>query len=322
LTGDVQSLEISQSGSAATQEEAAPAKHCKTKDNTMTRTLNRSLKLALLALAITVSSVSVMGAGKVLYVTHEPGKWHKYTPQLKTFKEQIATKAGWDITIMTGDYDGLIEQLKKPDFAKGYDAIVYNYCLAASEDLDACANVMKQTRNGGVPAMLIHCSMHSWWGTYKTGEKGALGEKYKGKALANPDLVAKWKKDNGDKRFPAYGDFTGVASVRHGKKLPIVLHKVGNHPATKDLKEGYATPNTELYNNQYVSKKVVPIIEGVQEGEERAIVMWTCPQGKSQVMGLSLGHGAVEDGPDEWETPEFQNLVINGVNYLIEHPKP
>ena len=288
----------------------------------MTRTLNRLLTLSILSLALAVSSVSVLGAGKILYVTHEPGQWHKYTPQLKVFKEQIAKKAGWDITIMTGDYDSLIEQLKKRNFAKGYDAIVYNYCLAKSTDLDAAANVMRQTRNGGVPAMLIHCSMHSWWDTYKTGEKGALGEKYKGKALATPEIAKKWKAENGDKRFPAYGDFTGVASVRHGKKLPITLHKVGDHPATKDLKEGYKTPNTELYNNEYVLKRVVPIIMGSQEGEKDAIVMWTCPQGKSQVMGLSLGHGAVGDGPDEWETPEFQNLVINGVNYLIDNPKP
>jgi|TARA_B110000495_G_C22985560_1_gene579803 hypothetical protein len=288
----------------------------------MTRTLNRLLTLSILSLALAVSSVSVLGVGKVLYVTHEPGQWHKYTPQLKAFKEQIAKKAGWDITIMTGDYDSLIEQLKKRNFAKGYDAIVYNYCLAKSNDLDAAANVMRQTRNGGVPAMLIHCSMHSWWDTYKTGEKGALGEKYKGKALATPELAKEWKAKNPDKRFPAYGDFTGVASVRHGKKLPITLHKVGDHPATKDLKDGYKTPNTELYNNEYVLKRVVPIIKGSQEGEKDAIVMWTCPQGKSQVMGLSIGHGAVGDGPDEWDTPEFQNLVINGVNYLIDNPKP
>ncbi len=299
-----------------------PRIRCAMKDKIMIRTLNRSLKLAILALALTVSSASLMAAGKVLYVTHEPGNWHKYTPQLKIFKEQIAKKASWDVTVITGDYDGVIEQLKKRNFAKGYDAIVYNYCFANSEDLDACANIMRQTRNGGVPAMLIHCSMHSWWGTYKSGEKGALGEDYKGKALATPELAAKWKEDHPKGRFPAYGDFTGVASVRHGKKLPIILHKVGDHPATKDLKEGYATPNTELYNNEYVLRKVVPIIKGSQEGEKDAIVMWTCPQGKSQVMGLSLGHGAVGDGPDEWETPEFQGLVINGVNYLIEHPKP
>lgn len=286
----------------------------------MTR-FHLSILQASLALFLTLSSASVMAAGKVLYVTHEPGQWHKYTPQLKTFKEQIAKKAGWDVSVITGDYDAVIEKLTKPNFAKGYDAIVYNYCFAKSQDLNAADNIMKQTRELGVPALLIHCSMHSWWSSYKTGKEGAIGGDYQGKALADPELVAKWRKEHGDKPFPAYGDFTGVASHRHGKKLPIILRKLGKHPATKGLKEGYATPKTELYNNAYVLDSVVPIIEGVQ-GKDKAIVMWTCPQGKSQVMGLTLGHGQVGDGPDEWQTPEFQSLVINGVNYLIKHPKP
>lgn len=286
----------------------------------MNRTLNRISSLALVGLALAVASSAALGAGKVLYVTHEPGQWHKYTPQLTIFKDEIATRAGWDLTVMTGSYDGLVEKLKDRNFGKGYDAIVYNFCLAHSEDLDAAFNVMRQTRVHGIPAMLIHCSMHSWWPSYKSGEEGALGEDYKGKAKADPKLVAKWKEANPKKRFPAWGDFTGVASINHGKKLPITLRKQGDHPATKDLKEGYTTPNTELYNNQYVLRRVVPILVGEQEGMKDAVVMWTCKQGKSQVMGLSLGHGAVGDGPDEWETPEFQSLVINGVNYLIENP--
>ncbi len=284
----------------------------------MVRILNR---VTTLTFTLCLFSLSASAAEKVLYVTHEPGRYHKYTPQLATFKNVIAKKAGWEVTVMTGDYDGVIAQLRKPNFAKGFDVIVYNYCFAGSEDLDACANVIKQTRELGVPALLIHCSMHSWWQSYKSGVKGAIGNGYQGEAKATPEMVGKWRKDHGSEPFPAYGDFTGVASHRHGPKLPIILHKVGKHPATKDLKEGYATPRTELYNNAYVLDGVVPIIEGVQ-GKAKAIVMWTCPQGKSRVMGLTLGHGAVGDGPDEWETPEFQGLVTNGVNYLIKHPKP
>jgi hypothetical protein len=283
--------------------------------------LNRMIKSALLALAVSVASISAMAAGKVLYVTLEPGKWHRYTPQLEIFQEEIAKKAGWDVSVITGSYDEVLDKLKKRNFAKGYDAIVYNYCFALSEDLEACANIMRQTRNGGVPAMLVHCSMHSWWGTYKTGEEGAIGGEYKGKAKATPELVAKWNASNEGKRFPAYGDFTGVASVRHGKKLPITVRKVGDHPATKNLKDGWVTPNTELYDNAYVLRRVKPLLMGEQEGEEDAIVMWTCKQGKSQVMGFSLGHGAVGDGPNEWKLPEFQTLMIDGVNYLIANPK-
>ncbi|MFT5123333.1 MAG: type 1 glutamine amidotransferase, partial [Verrucomicrobiales bacterium] len=41
------------------------------------------------------------------------------------------------------------------------------------------------------------------------------------------------------------------------------------------------------------------------------VVVWTCPQGKSQVMGLSTGHDV-----SDWNAEPFQHLVIDGVNFL------
>jgi hypothetical protein len=253
-------------------------------------------------------------AKKVLYVTHEPGRWHAYSPQLRALKE-IAAEAKWDLKVITGDHDGQIGMLRTPEYAKGYDAIIYNFCFAKSTDTDAAANLMMQTRELGVPAMLIHCAMHSWWPTYKTGKPGALGESYKGKALADAKVVKAWRAKHGDKPFPVWGDFTGIASHRHGPKTPITVNKLVDHPATKSLETGWVTPGTELYNNAYQVDGVKPLLEGVQ-GKAKAIVMWTCPQGKSQVLGLSLGHGP------EWDLKEFRNLVIDGVEYLIANPTP
>lgn len=254
-------------------------------------------------------------AKKVLYFTHEPGKWHKYTPQLAMFN-QIAQKAGWDVTVMTGEHEAQIERLRTPDYGKDFDAIVYNFCFADATDLEAAANLMKQTREHGVPALLIHCSMHSWWPTYKTGKPGMLGPNYSGQAKAEQKLVEQWRVAHPDEPFPVWGDFTGIASERHGPKKPIALTKIKEHPATARFPSEYTTGDTELYNNVYALDDVVPLIKGVQ-GEDNYVVMWTCPQGVSQVMALSLGHDI-----NEWSTPEFQNLIVDGVNYLIAHPKP
>ena len=251
----------------------------------MKRTLLFTL-LAIVAFGTVPRPVMAKEKPKVIYFTHEPGRWHKYTAQKKVFS-QIATKAGWELTIMTGDHDGQIAKLRTPDFAKGYDAVVYNFCFAKSKDLEAQANLVAQTKNHGVPAMLIHCAMHSWWPTYRDGKPDALGPDYKGKAKADPKLVAEWRKKHGDKQFPAWGDFTGVA-----------------------------TGNTELYNNIYVLDKVVPQIEGIQ-GNSKAIVMWLCPQGKSKVLGLTVGHGV-----GDWATDQYRGLIADGVNYLIQDPKP
>ena len=92
--------------------------------------------------------------------------------------------------------------------------------------------------------------------------------------------------------------------------------RVGDHAATKSFPKEFTTGNTELYNNIYVLDGVVPLVEGVQ-GKSKAIVMWLCPQGKSQVMGLTVGHDM-----GDWATNEFRGLITDGVNYLIDHPKP
>lgn len=293
----------------------------------------KKLLLILLALSATVFAEKK----KVLYFTHEPGQWHKYTPQKEIFIK-LAEKAGWDLTVSTGEHDPQVIALRNPELTKGFDAVVYNYCFAKSQDLQAVANVIAQTRENGTPAMLIHCSMHSFWSTYKSGKAGAVGGDYKGKALADPKLVEAWNKMNTGKAFPAWGDFTGVASTKHGPKVPITITKCCEHDSTKSLsKDGYKTVNAELYNNFYVLDSVKPILKGEQTffskkvqkkvaaGKEltdaekksakkaEAIVMWEVTQGKGKVLGLTLGHGE-----GEWNQPEFQSLVIDGVNYLLK----
>ncbi|MCM8533949.1 MAG: ThuA domain-containing protein [Lentisphaeraceae bacterium] len=255
---------------------------------------------------------------KVLYFTHEPGRWHKYTPQISEFKD-IGKEAGWNVTISTGEHKEQLNKLKVKDYAKGFDAVVYNFCFASDHDLDACSNLMKQTKENGVPAMLVHCSLHSFWPTYKQGKKkGVLGESYKGKAKPKADLVKKWKESHPNEEFPAWGDFTGVASFRHGPHLPLTTSKIkADHPALKDMPETYTTTGkTELYNNVYVTDDVVPILKGKQtlkDGKvDEAIVMWEVPRGKSKVIGLTLGHSVTD-----WKDKEFRGLVINGLNYLM-----
>ena len=286
-------------------------------------------------LLLFVLSSFAMAQKKVLYFTHEPGRWHKYAPQKAIFI-QLAEKAGWDLTVSTGEHDPQIVALRNPELTKGYDAVIYNFCFAASKDLEAVSNVIAQTREKGVPAMVIHCAMHSFWGTFKNGHKGRPAT---GEAKPLPELVEKWNKENPGKDFPIWGDFTGVASTFHGPKTPIKVTKCCDHEATKSLSPGgYTTVNAELYNNFYVLDSVKPLLKGLQESypkaidrkikkgqkltdkekntpknKDEAIVMWQVPQGKSEVIGLSLGHGE-----EEWNQPEFQGLLIDSVNYLLK----
>ena len=294
-------------------------------------------KIILMALVAFICSASAAGK-KVLYVTHEPGKYHKYTPQKKIFID-VAEKAGWDLTVSTGDHEPQIVALRDPKLTEGYDAIVYNFCFASSKDLQALSNVVAQTREKGTPCMVVHCSMHSFWGTFKKGTP--VGTKHGSKAVADPKVIAEWEKTNPGKDFPIWGDFTGVASTGHGPRAPIEIEKCCEHSATKSIPAtGYTTaPVSELYNNFYVLDTVTPLLKGTQtqvdkkiakkvkSGKElnaaekkklanprksTATVMWVVPQGKSKVLGLTLGH---DEG--EWNQPEFQSLLTDGVNFLI-----
>ena len=266
-------------------------------------------------LAAVFAPTAAMAAGKkVLYFTHEPGRWHKYGPQMEFFKT-FAKEAGWDVTYSTGDHDGQVKKLHEKDFGKGYDAIVYNICFAGSKDLEACDNLIKQTRDNGVPAMLIHCGMHSWWATYKSGDVAAPSKNKEAKT--SQALLDEWKAAHGDAPYPVWGDCTGIGSTGHGPRQPVVLtHIAKDHPASKRLPEGFTTGNTELYNNVYISEGGVPLIRGKQ-GKADAVVMWTAPQGKSQVLGFTIGHDV-----GDWKTEPFKHLVIDSVNYLIANPKP
>lgn len=296
------------------------------------------MKIFFLCTLLALLFASCSSPKKVLYVTHEPGKYHKYTPQKEIFIK-VAQQEGWDLSISSGEHEPQIVELRDPKLLEGYDAIVYNFCFAKSQDLEAAANIIKQTRENGTPAMVIHCAMHSFWSTFKYGEKGALGNDYKGHALADPKLVAEWKLKHPNKPFPVWGDFTGIASTQHGPKSPIKITKCCDHPATKNLApQGYTTTNAELYNNFYVTENVLPLLNGIQtqypkliskkraagkelSAKEKAIkpktvsstLMWVVPQGKSQVLGLTIGHDLAE-----WQQKEFQVLLGDSVNFLLE----
>ena len=66
--------------------------------------MKRAISLGLLGFIVLATALRPAIAGKkVLYFTHEPGRWHKYTTQLQIFR-QIAKKAGWEL-VREGKYE-------------------------------------------------------------------------------------------------------------------------------------------------------------------------------------------------------------------------
>jgi hypothetical protein len=250
----------------------------------------------------------------VLYVTHEPGKWHKYTPQREIF-EEIAEVNKWNLEVMSGSQDEVVKKLATDkDFGKGADVIVYNFCLAHKSDPEVPHNIITQTQDKGVPALLIHCSLHSFWPTYKEGGRGVHPEGAHEKVKAKKELIAAWKEKHPGVAFPAWPNMTGIASTAHGTRQPIDAKPLeSSHPCFAGV-EGYTThQSAELYNN-FITAQESPqtkvLMEGLQ-GKAAAAILWEHPVGKSKSLSFTLGHGI-----GEWKQEPFQRILVNSVNYL------
>ena len=256
---------------------------------------------------------------KVLYVTHEPGRYHDYTHQKGVF-QKIAERQKWKVTVLSGSHDEVIAKLAStPDFADGYDVIVYNFCFAKCDNLEVPYNIITQTREKGIPAMLVHCSLHSFWPTFK--EKGGKAVHSPGaheKAHTTKALLKKWNKEHPDKPFPAWPTFSGIASTHHSKKFAIDVKKAdADHTIVKDVPEYTTTEKAELYYNfinANDSKSTHPILQGT-EGEGTHALLWEHPVGNTKVISFTLGHSS-----EEWGQQEFQSIIANTVNYLAELP--
>jgi hypothetical protein len=185
--------------------------------------------------------------------------------------------------------------------------------------------------------------MYSFWATYKGSlKKDCVSiQVSESGAMADIKVLKEWKKSHTNKTFPIGGDFTGITSATHGPKEPIQVSKCCDHEATKSLaSEGYKTADiSELYNNFYVLESVKPLPKGtriayrkeiakkhlqgkrlssnelaIPKQESEAVFMWQIPQGKSELIGLNLGHDI-----SEWQQEEFQSLINNSAQYLYNN---
>ena len=139
-----------------------------------------------------------------------------------SYVKVLSRYANVEITLVGKRESDTIETMKRDGFAHGYDVIVYNLCLADKDDLQMIDNAISQTRDLGVPALLMHCTMHSfqktsphqgWWNRWRLSR-----------------LERRWEADNGNAPFPYWGRFTGVDTLRHDWARSLEMRKAGLHP--------------------------------------------------------------------------------------------
>ena len=178
----------------------------------------------------------------------------------------------------------LLEFYKNEGWAKGYDVVVHNECFASVGDVDYIAGILKPHLDG-VPAVLIHCSMHC----YRTG----------------PTREDWWK-------------FCGVHSPGHGPKHPFEVKIVAPEHEVMMGMENWTTPKGELY---YIAKTypgVTPLAESKSNATgEMHMNIWVHEYGplKTRVFATTIG-----DHNETMLQAEYMELFTRGLLWAAGLP--
>lgn len=223
---------------------------------------------------------------KALLVTGEG--YHDYEAQKKIITEGVSERMDIEWTVQHDKNAGECKaNLSKEGWADGYDIVVYNICHANEADSKFIDSVAAVHGEKGIPAVVMHCTLHSFHWDVKVPE----GDH------------ATWVK------------LLGVRSRNHGPKAAITVTKVPgvDHPVTKDLPDGWKTPEGELYN----VLEVLPTATALAKGDngnvkEPQVCIWVNQYKKAKVFGTSIGHHN-----STMQTKEFLDLITNGIKWAV-----
>ena len=144
------------------------------------------------------------------------GCCHDYSGEAKVLMDTIGRvlPVDWTLALQGGrGTTGSMPVYASPDWAKGFDIVIHNECLADVDDPAYIRKITDAHRNG-LPAIVIHCSMHSY----------------------RAATIDDWR------------EFLGVTSRRHTAQHPISVKIVAkDHSSLKGFKEDWVTPADELY---------------------------------------------------------------------------
>ncbi|MEO0796719.1 MAG: ThuA domain-containing protein [Verrucomicrobiota bacterium] len=180
--------------------------------------------------------------------------------------------------------DVLLDFYKNPDWAKGYDVVVHNECFAHISDEEYIAGIL-QPHLDGVPAVMIHCSMHCY-------REGSTAEDW-------------WK-------------FCGVHSPGHGAKHPFEVRIVNpDHEITEGM-SNWTTPQGELYFIKTIYPTMTSLAESTSEknGESHSTV-WVNEYGpnKTRVFATSIGHHN-----ETMLDPNYMDMLTRGFLWAAGKP--
>lgn len=208
---------------------------------------------------------------KALLITG--GCCHDYKAQKDILKQGLEARLNIVVEHLHTDDPGTQPAFAhhgRPDYARGHDLVIHSECAADTRDPAIIDAVIKPHLHDGLPAVNLHCAMHS----YRFGDYG--------KPLAADADNARWFQ------------FVGLQSSGHGPQEPVAIAFTdGAHPITRGL-AGWTTGPEELYNNVALlgARPLAVGRQQVQGKTVEAVIAWVHEFGprKARVFSTTLGH--------------------------------
>jgi uncharacterized protein len=214
------------------------------------------------------------------------GCCHDYDLQKRIVTEGLSQRVSiaWDI-VHEGDPNDRTYQISvynRPQWSQGYDVIVHNECFGSVEDIPFVERIVRGHTETGIPAVVLHCSMHTY------------------RAAATDE----------------YRKLLGVTSRRHekGGRNLAVKPAAKDHPIMKGFPDSWTTPGDELYVIENLWPNCVPLAVAYGEDTKQDHpVIWTNTYGKARVFGTTLGHNNLTMSADVW-----LDCVARGLLWTVE----
>jgi type 1 glutamine amidotransferase len=242
----------------------------------MTRFLH-SVLLACLALSVSGADSKPIRA---LMVTG--GCCHDYEHQKAILSEGISARANvvWTIVHEGDDRTHEVSIYSNPNWADGYDVVLHNECFGYVTNV-ALVERIAAAHYKGVPAVMLHCSTHSY-------------------RMAATD---------------AWRECLGQRSMSHetGRDF-IVTNQLPGHPIMMGFPKTWLAAKEELYKNEKLFPNFIPLADawGVETKKTHAVI-WVNTYGQARVFGTTLGHG--NNGMSD---PVYLDLVTRGLLWACD----
>ena len=241
---------------------------------------------------------------QALYITDYSNFWHDYESQKDHLMEGVSRHLSVEFDLVGKDPEDALALMSAPDFGVGYDVIIYNICFAQDDDLERVNNIISQTRDLGVPAVLLHCAMHSFQPTSPS---------YPEQQLELRAAEWDWRELHPEVEFPYWWRFTGVDTLAHDwPREMTAIQSDKAHPITDELPGSIDLSRDELYQNIQVREGVTPLYTAYSPQSRREhLVAWTHTVGLGRVFATTLGHSH-----HTTERDAYHQLIARGIAYV------